>query len=83
MSYLSRQLSPVDDTAIFVLYMRSRGLGNIAFEACVLCRALAIEHDADLFQSDRLGLGIGEVDHQDLENDNHAYDDVVSRNQSV
>ena len=66
-----------------MLHMRGRRLCRVSLEACILRRTLTIKHNADLLQGDRLGLGVGKVNHQDLENDDHAYDDIVSGDQSA
>jgi len=63
--------------------MCSRRFCRLALEARILCRALAIKHDADLLEGDGLSLWIRKVDHKDLEHDDCAYDDVVPGVQSV
>jgi hypothetical protein len=57
--------------------MTSRRLPTISLETSILRRLLAIENNRNLFKSNRLGLRVGKVDHDNLEDDDGTDDDVV------
>jgi hypothetical protein len=63
---------------MLVLDMGRGRIDSIALEARVLCCLFAIEGDADLLERDGLRLRVCEVDHEDFEDDDGAYDDEVS-----
>lgn len=63
---------------MLVLDMGRGHIDSIALEARVLCCLFAIEDDADLLERDGLRLRVSGVNHEDLEDDDGAYDDVVS-----
>jgi hypothetical protein len=72
------KLLPVHCRFMLVFHVGSRHVDSITLEPRVLRRLLAIKDDADLLECDVLRFWVCEVDHEDLEDNNGAYDDVVS-----
>lgn len=72
-----RQLSPVDDHVVLLLDVAGRQVCNISLESYVLRSSVAVKNDADLFQCG-FGLGMCEVDHQNLMQDDSIDDHMIA-----
>lgn len=57
--------------------MSRREVRDIAFEAGILHCAITIEHNTNFLEGNRFGFRVGEVDHDNLEDDDGTDDDIV------
>jgi hypothetical protein len=72
------QLMSLNSCTMLVLNMGGRYVDSSTLETRVLRRLLAIKDDTDLLECDVLRFWVCEVDHEDLDDNDGAYDDVVS-----